>query len=96
MKSILNGDVNPFELEESTMSDNAETTSTGKSGVVKWFNSEKGYGFITQEGDDAKDIFIHFSDIQMDGYKTLVEGQIVVFDTEMGQKGLKAINVRKE
>ncbi len=61
-------------------------------GTVKWFNAEKGYGFISQEnGDD--DVFVHFRSIQGDGYKSLNEGQKVSFDTEQGQKGLQAANV---
>ncbi len=66
------------------------------SGTVKWFNSEKGFGFISNdEGGD--DVFVHFSAIQMDGYKTLEEGQKVVFDTEPDPKNsskLRAINVQ--
>ena len=49
-------------------------------GTVKWFNAEKGYGFIT--GEDGQDVFVHFSAIQVDGFKTLEEGQKVTFDTE--------------
>ena len=54
-------------------------------GTVKWFNAEKGYGFIT--GEDGADVFVHFSAIQGEGYKTLVEGQQVTFDTEEDPKG---------
>ena len=61
-------------------------------GKVKWFKNEKGYGFIT--GDDKKDVFVHHSGIQMNGYKTLSEGQTVEYDVTQGDKGLKAINVR--
>ena len=64
--------------------------STGK---VKWFNEKKGYGFITRD-DGAKDIFVHFSAIQSNGYKTLSENQAVEFDEEQGDKGPKAVNVR--
>lgn len=60
-------------------------------GTVKWFNREKGFGFIT--GEDGKDIFVHFSQIQGDGYKTLEEGQEVTFDVAEGQKGPQAENV---
>lgn len=60
-------------------------------GTVKWFNSEKGYGFITQQ--DGDDIFVHFSAIQMDGYKALEEGQTVSFITGDGQKGPQALEV---
>ena len=63
-------------------------------GTVKWFNADKGIGFISRE--DGDDLFVHFSEIQMDGYKTLDEGQAVEFDITTGQKGkLQASNVRK-
>ncbi|ERK32097.1 MULTISPECIES: cold-shock protein [Clostridium] len=60
-------------------------------GTVKWFNREKGFGFIT--GEDGKDVFVHFSQIKIDGYKTLEEGQEVSFDVAEGQKGPQAENV---
>jgi CspA family cold shock protein len=63
------------------------------SGVVKWFNEKKGYGFI--ESDDGGDVFVHFSAIQEDGFKTLIEGERVTFDVEQGQKGPAAANVVK-
>ncbi|MCU5132587.1 cold-shock protein [Bacillus cereus group sp. MYBK163-2] len=62
-------------------------------GNVKWFNGEKGFGFIEREGGD--DVFVHFSAIQGEGYKTLEEGQAVTFDVEQGQRGPQASNVRK-
>lgn len=62
-------------------------------GTVKWFNAEKGYGFITPE-DGAKDLFVHFSAIQAEGYKTLTEGQKVEYEATQGQKGPQASNVR--
>ena len=62
-------------------------------GTVKWFNAEKGYGFIT--GEDGSDIFVHFSAIQVDGFKTLDEGQEVSFDLTEGPKGKQATNVVK-
>ncbi|MGU3373181.1 cold-shock protein [Bacillus mycoides] len=62
-------------------------------GNVKWFNGEKGFGFIECEGGD--DVFVHFSAIQGEGYKTLEEGQAVTFDLEQGQRGPQASNVRK-
>ena len=61
-------------------------------GTVKWFNAEKGFGFIEREGGD--DVFVHFSAIQSQGYKSLDEGQSVEFDVEKGQRGLQATNVR--
>ncbi len=60
-------------------------------GTVKWFNGTKGYGFIT--GEDGKDYFVHFSAINVDGFKTLDEGQSVTFTIENGQKGPQASNV---
>ncbi|PKL00472.1 MAG: cold-shock protein [Tenericutes bacterium HGW-Tenericutes-1] len=60
-------------------------------GKVKWFNAEKGFGFIT--GEDGKDIFAHFSQIQKDGYKSLTEGEAVKFDVTQGQKGPQASNI---
>ena len=60
-------------------------------GVVKWFNASKGYGFIGRE--DGEDVFVHFSAIQMEGYKRLKEGQKVEFSIEDGPKGLQAANV---
>ena len=62
-------------------------------GTVKFFNAEKGFGFISREGAD--DVFVHFSAIQGDGYKSLDEGQKVEFDVAPGQKGEEAQNVRK-
>ena len=61
-------------------------------GTVKWFNNAKGYGFLTPESG-GQDVFIHFSAIEMDGYKTLKEGQTVEFDLEEGPKGLHAQRV---
>lgn len=60
-------------------------------GTVKWFNSRKGYGFISAE--DGKDIFVHYASIAGDGYKTLNEGDEVNFDVVKGEKGLRAENV---
>ncbi|MEV6581266.1 cold-shock protein [Streptomyces sp. NPDC051582] len=66
--------------------------SNRQSGVVKWFNDEKGYGFITpQTGDD---LFVHFKAIQADGFKTLTEGQAVTFVATRGQKGMQAEEVQ--
>jgi len=60
-------------------------------GTVKWFNDAKGYGFIAQDG--GPDVFVHFSEIQMDGFKTLAEGDRVSFDISQGQKGPQASQV---
>lgn len=62
-------------------------------GTVKWFNADKGFGFIEVEGQD--DVFVHFSAIQGDGFKTLEEGQAVSFDIEEGNRGPQAANVEK-
>ncbi len=61
-------------------------------GTVKWFNSQKGFGFITSE-DTNEDIFVHFSGIATEGFKSLEDGQAVTFETTQGQRGLQAVNV---
>ncbi|MGA0351291.1 MAG: cold shock domain-containing protein [Acholeplasmataceae bacterium] len=63
-------------------------------GVVKWFDSDKGYGFISSE--EGKDVFVHFSAIQSEGYKTLQEGDQVEFDVSDGDRGPQAANVVKQ
>ena len=62
-------------------------------GTVKWFNESKGFGFIT--GEDNTDVFVHYSSIDSNGFKSLAEGDAVSFETETGPKGLKAIKVVK-
>ena len=62
-------------------------------GTVKWFNSQKGYGFISDES--GKDVFVHYSGLNMEGFKTLEDGAAVEFDVTEGEKGPQAINVTK-
>ena len=62
-------------------------------GTVKWFNNRKGFGFIQQE--DGPDLFVHFSSIASDGYRSLNEGEEVTFDVEDGERGPKAVNVSR-
>ena len=62
-------------------------------GKIKWFNNEKGYGFI--DGNNGEDIFVHYSAIKQDGYKSLSEGQIVEYELLETEKGLQAINVKE-
>jgi CspA family cold shock protein len=63
------------------------------SGVVKWFSDEKGFGFITPD-EGSKDLFVHHTSIQADGYRSLAEGARVEYESEQGDKGPKAVNVR--
>ena len=62
-------------------------------GRVKWFNEQKGFGFISQDG--GEDLFVHFSSIQQEGFKVLLEGDEVQFEVSRGEKGLRAVNVVK-
>ncbi|MBT0036997.1 MULTISPECIES: cold-shock protein [Gammaproteobacteria] len=68
------------------------SNSNKVTGLVKWFNESKGFGFLTQS-DGGDDVFVHFNAIVSDGFKTLIEGQQVTFNVERGQKGLQAANV---
>ena len=61
-------------------------------GTVKWFNSSKGYGFITND-ETGEEVFVHFSGIMTDGYRSLEDGQKVTFDTTQGNRGIQAVNV---
>ena len=63
-----------------------------ETGTVKWFNDGKGYGFVTR--DAGEDVFVHYSEIEGGGFRSLVEGQRVEFEVEQGQKGLQAVRVR--
>jgi len=71
----------------------AKEVSHMEQGTVKWFNADKGFGFIERE--NGGDVFVHFSAIQTDGFKSLDEGQKVNFDVEEGARGLQAVNVTK-
>lgn len=62
-------------------------------GTVKWFNNQKGYGFISDE--NGNDVFVHYSGLDMEGYKTLEEGQAVEFDVVAGNKGSQAVHVKR-
>jgi CspA family cold shock protein len=73
------------------ISSNIEVVKVKEQGTVKWFNSSKGFGFIQRQ--TGEDVFVHFSAIQMDGYKSLNEGQAVEFEVKKGPKGLQAENV---
>ena len=64
-----------------------------QNGTEKWFNNQKGYGFLSDS--EGKDIFVHYSNLNMDGFKTLEEGQAVEFEVINGAKGLQAVNVSK-
>jgi Cold shock proteins len=61
-------------------------------GTVKWFNSQKGFGFISD--DQGNDVFVHYSGLAMDGFKTIEEGQAVTFDVTKGARGMQAVNVQ--
>jgi cold shock protein len=77
----------------STLGDTEHQEGSVPQGKVKWFNAQKGYGFIT--GDDGQDVFVHYSAIQGDGFRSLQEGESVEFEIEQGPKGAQAANVSK-
>jgi CspA family cold shock protein len=77
--------------QEKQSNSNIEVVEVKEQGTVKWFNASKGYGFIQRQ--TGEDVFVHFSAIQMDGYKSLNEGQAVEFEVTKGPKGLQAENV---
>jgi CspA family cold shock protein len=77
--------------QEKQSNSNIEVVAVKEQGTVKWFNASKGYGFIQRQ--TGEDVFVHFSAIQMDGYKSLNEGQAVEFEVTKGPKGLQAENV---
>jgi cold shock protein len=64
-------------------------------GIVKWFSDEKGFGFITPDDGESRDLFVHQSGIAMEGYRSLAEGARVSYEEEQGDKGPKAVNVQK-
>ncbi len=73
------------------MREKEDVTFMSFEGTIKWFNEKKGYGFIKRE--NGPDVFVHYSAIASDGFRTLAEGERVQFDLEEGDKGLKAVNV---
>jgi cold shock protein len=77
--------------QEKQCNSNIEVVEVKEQGTVKWFNASKGYGFIQRQ--TGEDVFVHFSAIMMDGYKSLNEGQAVEFEVKKGPKGLQAENV---
>jgi CspA family cold shock protein len=77
--------------QEKQCNSNIEVGEVKEQGTVKWFNASKGFGFIQRQ--TGEDVFVHFSAIQMDGYKSLNEGQAVEFEVKKGPKGLQAENV---
>jgi CspA family cold shock protein len=77
--------------QERQSNSNIEVVEVKEQGTVKWFNASKGYGFIQRQ--TGEDVFVHFSAIMMDGYKSLNEGQAVEFEVKKGPKGLQAENV---
>ncbi len=77
--------------QEKQSNSNIEVVEVKEQGTVKWFNASKGFGFIQRQ--TGEDVFVHFSAIQMDGYKSLNEGQAVEFEVKKGPKGLQAENV---
>jgi CspA family cold shock protein len=77
--------------QERQSNPNIEVVEVKEQGTVKWFNASKGYGFIQRQ--TGEDVFVHFSAIMMDGYKSLNEGQAVEFEVKKGPKGLQAENV---
>ncbi len=81
-------------LQENVLEMAHKEDSHMEQGTVKWFNADKGFGFINRQ--DGSDVFVHFSAIQTEGFKTLEEGQAVSFDVEEGQRGLQAVNVVKD
>lgn len=66
------------------------------SGIVKWFNNERGFGFIIKDGDEDTEYFVHYTSVIMDGYKTLKTGQEVSFELKDTDKGIQAFNVKPE
>jgi CspA family cold shock protein len=68
---------------------------TRLNGVVKWFSNDRGYGFVLKDGSEDEEYFVHFSSIEMDGYKTLKAGQEVTFELSETDKGVQAVAVKK-
>jgi CspA family cold shock protein len=91
---LAGGRVGPITVEDSLAhACEGKGNATVASGTVKWFNAEKGFGFISQP-DGGADVFVHHTAIQMNGFRSLEEGQAVEFDLQEGPKGLQAVDVR--
>jgi CspA family cold shock protein len=88
---VLTASQSPRNGPREASNPNIEVVEVKEQGTVKWFNASKGYGFIQRQ--TGEDVFVHFSAIQMDGYKSLNEGQAVEFEVKKGPKGLQAENV---
>jgi cold shock protein len=96
MRQVQVRNTGPVQVSVLAVATNAQATkgaATMATGTVKWFNAEKGFGFLSQP-DGSPDVFVHHTAIQKQGYRSLEEGETVEFDVQQGPKGLQATNVR--